>query len=196
MKVFSGSHAARAGSAALLGAALLALPTLPGGTAAAQETTADKCAETLKENYGVTGTGDVNQQDGSTRSSVYAEGTTASGKTVRFRCLHEGRETPEVQVYAEPEPGGPRDWASWGPADDYKVEAEPEAEPEAEADGAQPSETEQSGQPGQPAEPEQEAQPDQPEQESEQAEQESEQEAESEEAPGPKRATPPEDDAS
>lgn len=181
MKVSCGSHAARAGSVALLGAALLALPALLGSTATAEETTADKCAETLKENYGVVETSDVNQQDGTSRRSVYADGTTASGETVRFRCLHAGRETPEVQVYAEPKPGSARDWAHWGPADEYKVEAEPEAEP----DEAQPNETQQSGQPGEPAEPEQES-----EQEAEQAEQ------EPEEAPGPRRVRPPEDDAS
>lgn len=183
MKVCSGSHAARARPVALLGAAFLALPMLLGSTATAQETTADKCAETLKENYGVVGTGDVNQQDGSSRSSVYTEATTASGKTVRFRCLHKGRDVPEVQVYAVPEPGSARNWASWGPADDYKVEAEP--------DEAEPNQTQQSGQSGQPAEPEQEAQPNQPEQPTEQASGEA-----SGEAPGPNRVRPPEDDAS
>ena len=189
MKVSSGARVLPGWPLALATAALLAVSAPFAGTASAQEETrADKCAKTLEKNYGVAEPSDLDQRDASNRRSVYATGTTASGQTVRFRCLFGGgREAPEVQVYAEPEPGSPEDWPDWGPADEYKVPTEETPQDQQ----PQPTETDQAqGTPSeQPAETEQPAEAEQP-AETEQAEQPEEAAEEPEQAQGPKRVRP------
>ncbi len=122
--------------------------SMPLATGARAQSPSEDCTKTLTEQYGATEFSDVNDRFRNSRRSVYLDAKLESGKTVRMRCMFREGGVSEVQVYEEPEMGASRDWPTWGPADEYRVEQEEAAaEPESGT-----GDTEQAAAPAEPGE--------------------------------------------
>jgi hypothetical protein len=120
---------------AALGAGLLATPA-----AAADSELTDRqadamrlCVERFTSEYGATSIDNLNLLDDRKHLFVYGDVRRADGQVLRMRCNYRKNAVQGIEVYSEGDRLKPNSPEGWGPADAYKVEAQPPQEPPAEA---------------------------------------------------------------